>query len=256
LPEDRTPRRRFEAKNRNSNRSERKLRWTWVLAGFSLILAAFATYVGLRSPMFNVDAVSVKGIDTLDGAALAEISGLQGESMFRLDLEAASANLLALPQVKSVSYERDWPNGVTIHIVERVPFAFWSVGGREYTVDADGIVLAVGAPSGPAPRIVEPDANRIMGPGDQVHPDALALAARITFESPRVVGQSVQVLEYRPSIGVTAVFTNGMRVTFGDERSYEYKVSVLSGLLEQLQARGVASPRAVDLRFGERVTYE
>ena len=95
MPEDRNPRRRFQAKNRNSNRGERKLRWTWVLAGFSLILAAFATYVGLRSPMFNVDTVRVAGIDTLDGTALAEISGLYGESMFRLNIEEASANLLA-----------------------------------------------------------------------------------------------------------------------------------------------------------------
>jgi hypothetical protein len=94
-----------------------------------------------------------------------------------------------------------------------------------------------------------------MGPGDRVHPDALALAARIVQESPRFLNQSVQVLEYRPGIGVTAVFGSGMRVTFGDERSYEYKVSVLSKLLEQLSARGT-TPRAVDLRFGERVTYE
>ena len=85
--------------------------------------------------------------------------------------------------------------------------------------------------------------------------DALALAARIAQESPRFLNQSVQVLEYRPGIGVTAVFGTGMRVTFGDERSYEYKVSVLSKLLEQLSARGT-TPRAVDLRFGERVTYE
>ncbi len=256
MAEERTPRRRFQAKNRSNTAPERKLRWTWVLAGFSLIIAAVATYVGLRSPMFDVDTVRVAGVDTLDGAALAEISGLQGESMFRLNLEEATANLQALPQVKSVTFERDWPKSVTINIVERVPYAFWSVGGREYTVDADGIVLAVGSPSGPAPRIIEPDANRIMGPGDQVHPDALALAARISFESPKILGQSVDILEYRPGIGVTAVFSSGMRVTFGDERSYEYKVAVLSNLLLDLQARGVAQPRAVDLRFGERVTYE
>ena len=78
----------------------------------------------------------------------------------------------------------------------------------------------------------------------------------ISFESPKILGQSVDILEYRPGIGVTAVFSSGMRVTFGDERSYEYKVAVLSNLLTDLQARGVAQPRAVDLRFGERVTYE
>ncbi len=46
-----------------------------------------------------------------------------------------------------------------------------------------------------------------------------------------------------------------MRVTFGDDRAYDYKVAVLSTLLTQLSAKG-RTPQAVDLRFGERVTYE
>jgi hypothetical protein len=54
---------------------------------------------------------------------------------------------------------------------------------------------------------------------------------------------------------VTAVFHGGMRVTFGDERSYEYKVAVLAELLDNLSVQG-ETPETVDLRFGERVTYE
>ena len=79
---------------------------------------------------------------------------------------------------------------------------------------------------------------------------------RIFKESPSFIGQRVQQLEYRPDIGVTAVFPNGMRVTFGGERAYEYKVAVLNGLLEQLQSSKHRPPRNVDLRFGERVTYD
>jgi hypothetical protein len=89
-----------------------------------------------------------------------------------------------------------------------------------------------------------------------VHPDAIALAMRIFKESPAFLGQRVQKLEYRPDIGVTAVFPNNMRVTFGDERAYEYKVAVLNALLDQLAAAKQRPPRTVDLRFGERVTYD
>ena len=255
MPEDRVPRRRPEAKHKHTVSTPRRLRWSWVFAGFSLIVAAVSTYFLIHSPVFTVDQITIKGAETLDQQALVDISGLQQQSMLRLPLGQARENLKALPQVKSVRFEREWPDGIVIKIEERVPYAFWSVGGREYIVDVEGVVLAAGAPDGPAPRIVEPDSPRIMGPGDRVHPDALALAARIASESPRFLGQSVQVLEYRPGIGVTAVFGNGMRVTFGDERAYEYKVSVLSKLLDQLSARG-AKARAIDLRFGERVTYE
>jgi hypothetical protein len=131
----------------------------------------------------------------------------------------------------------------------------WTVGGRDYAVDQDGIVLATGAPSGPSPRVIEPDTNRTMTAGDRVDPDALALAGRIFTETPRILGQPVSDLEYRAGIGITAVFASGLRVTIGDDRSYDYKISVLSELVEQLSARGV-TPRVVDLRFGERVTYE
>jgi hypothetical protein len=74
-------------------------------------------------------------------------------------------------------------------------------------------------------------------------------------ESPRFLGQSIRDMEYQAAVGVTAIFDDGMRVTFGDERSYEYKVAVLAKLLDQLAVEKY-TPRAVDLRFGERVTYE
>jgi hypothetical protein len=94
-----------------------------------------------------------------------------------------------------------------------------------------------------------------MAPGDRVHPDAIAFARKIFDQSPLFLNQSVRELEYHAGVGVTAIFSNGMRVTFGDERAYDYKVAVLSKLLDQLSARRF-TPRAVDLRFGERVTYE
>ena len=175
--------------------------------------------------------------------------------MFGLPVDGARSRLMALPQVKSVSIERNWPDGVTITIEERQPAAFWSIGGRDYVVSADGIVLGGGAPDGPAPRIVDVGNEVGLNVGDLVHPDAIALAQRILKESPRFLGKDVELLEYRTGVGVTAVFYGGMRVTFGDERSYEYKVAVLAELLGNLSLQGV-TPEMVDLRFGERVTYE
>ena len=209
----------------------------------------------LRSPYLTVQEVRVNGDQTLDERDLIAISDLRDKSMFNLPAEAASARLQALPQVRTAHITRDWPNSVVIRIEERKPAAFWSVNGRDYVVDVEGVVLAAGVPDGPAPRILEVETDRIMGPGDRVHPDAIALAQRIFDESPRFLGRSVEVLEYRQAIGVTAVFENGMRVTFGDERSYDYKVAVLARLLDSLSAQGKRA-NAVDLRFGERVTYE
>ena len=257
MAEDRSPRRRTEAtKHPKIHRRLNPGILRWFLLVVPIVFAGIGTYVVINSSLLRVQDIEVDGAQTLDTAELAAITGLKHQSMLMLDVDAAYKNVLSLPQVKSVSMERNWPNGVTLHITEREPAALWTVGGRDYAVAADGTVLAGGAPSGPAPHVVEPDSNRVMGLGDRVHPDAIALAMRVFKESPSFIGQGVKQLEYRPDIGVTAVFQNGMRVTFGDERAYEYKVAVLSNLLDQLASTKQRPPRSVDLRFGERVTYD
>lgn len=199
--------------------------------------------------------VRVTNTHNLDAKSLAALSGLDGASIIDLPLDRARRQLLSVPEVRDVSFMRRWPSTVVIQVQERLPFALWSVNGRDYAVDEEGFVLSSGAPSGPSPRVIEPGSTRILGPGDRVHPDALALAGRIFRESPVFLGQSVKELEYKVDFGLTAVFASGMRVTFGDERSYDYKVAVLNSLLNQLSAKGI-TPRNVDLRFGERVTYD
>ena len=256
MPEDRSPRRRPEKKTgKTAPPSLRAGRRRFLLvAAFSLFLAASLTFALLRLSWLNVQEVRVEGAQTLDSRALAEISALHGENIVTLPISKARKRLLDVPQVRSVSIERALPLAVVIKVEERAPYAYWSIGGRELVVDVEGVVLAAGVPSGAAPRVVEPDANRIVGPGDRVNQDALRLAGRIFEESPRFLGQGVRELEYRPPVGLTAVFDSSLRVTFGDERAYDYKVAVLSQLLEQLAANN--APRSVDLRFGERVTYE
>jgi cell division protein FtsQ len=209
----------------------------------------------LRSPYLTVQNVRIAGADTLDRSAVVEISGLMGQSMLRLDLTQARKRLLEIPQVRSVSVKRQLPNAVVITLEERVPWGFWNVGGRDYPIDREGVVLAAGAPSTAMPRIIESGVDRTMGPGDRVDPDAVALAERISREAPQALGRSVRELEYRAGVGVTVVFEGGMRVTFGDDRAYEYKMAVLSRLLDQLNTQGVR-PRGIDLRFGARATFE
>ena len=257
MPKDRSPRRRPEPISRyQAPGSARMLaRLRWLLTIVPILFVAAGTYYVLNSPWLTIQEVRIQGTENLDQASLIEISGLKGRSMFGLPVDGARRRLMSIPQVKSVSIERDWPDGVTIRLEERQPVAFWSVGGQDYVVSDGGYVLGGGAPDGPAPRIVEVGNERTLNVGDLVQPDAIALAQRIFEESPRFLGEDVHVLEYRAGVGVTAVFHGGMRVTFGDERSYEYKVAVLAELLGELSLQG-ETPETVDLRFGERVTYE
>jgi cell division protein FtsQ len=256
LSEDRSPRRRFDTTTpARAIRTKVRPLWLWLLAATTLVLAGGGTYAALRLPWFQVHNVEVLGAQTLDATAIADITGLKGKSILDLNFATARKEVLQVPQVRSVAFSRAFPGTVKVRIVERRPWGFWSVGGKEYPIDIEGVVLVGGAPSGPSLRIAEPGSNRVMGPGDRVDPDAISFAVRIAQASPTALGQIVKSLEYQAGVGVTVVFNSGLRVTFGDDRAYDYKVAVLSKLLEQLKAAG-RSPSAVDLRFGERVTYE
>lgn len=250
MHKDRSPRRRPENRARKQAGSVRRGLNLLILA-LPIVTAAALAYYVVHSPWLTVQDVKVSGSDNLDEAQLIEISGIKGASMFDLETDKVLARLADIPQVASVSFERRWPNGVTLKVTERTAIALWSVGGADYAIDSDGVVLGAGAPNFPAPHIFETDSNRVMSTGDRVQPDAIKLAQRIFDESPKFLGETIDRLEYSPAIGVTAVFRSGLRVTFGDERAYDYKIAVLSKLLDQHK-----NARAVDLRFGTRVTYE
>ncbi len=256
MPRSRSPRRRPEkTTSQIAKTSEQAGPWLLFFAGLSLVLAGIGAYAVLDSSLLRVQSVRVRGAESLDRARLAEISGLRGHSLLSLPLTAARARLLAVPEVRSVSFQRRWPQGVTIQVEERRPWALWSVAGVAYPIDVDGVVLAAGLPEGRPLTISDLSGDRVLVAGDIVAPAAVTLAARLSRESPRFIGQEVRALEYREGVGLMVVLSNGLRVTFGDERGYEFKVAVLANLLDELSARG-EEPSSVDLRFGTRVTYE
>src|SRR3970040_1804152 len=102
-------------------------RLRWLLTVLPILFVAAGTYYVLNSPWLTVQEVRIRGTESLDQASLIEIAGLEGRSRFGLPVDGARARLTSLPQIKSVSIERDWPDGVTITVEERLPAAFWSV---------------------------------------------------------------------------------------------------------------------------------
>ena len=194
MPEDRSPRRRPE---RRQHRSTRPTQAALVVAcslGFSLILAAVAgTYVVAALALSYGRRGARRRRRHPRRRRLVELSGLEGQSMLALARRRgprAPARAAAGQSRRPSS--ATGPQTVTITIEERVPVAFWSVGGRDYVVDVDGVVLAAGVPSGPAPRIVEPDATASWAPATASTRTPSPSPCASSQESPRFLGQSVQ----------------------------------------------------------------
>ena len=228
-----------------------------VLAVTTLSLGGWWLY---HSPLLSIQDVAVEGNQALTADALRGVADLDGQSIIRSDFAGARERLLALPQVKDVAIDRDWPNGARITVVERAPWGLWQVGGQRFVIDEAGVVLDLPAPEG-APLIIQTDALTLpLAPGDTVALGAAAAAGRLVAEAERTLGRPVVGLEFSQSSGLTVLLAGGpnggnLRVAFGDAQGYEFKVAVLFALLQRAEQEGRSLSR-VDLRFGDRVAYQ
>lgn len=229
------------------------------LATAMLVAVVAAGWWLYHSPYLTVRDPAVVGASQLTQEQVRAAAGIDGASVFGLDLGAAHARVAALPKVRSVEIEKRGWTGVTISIEERTAWGAWQMDGINVAVDIDGYVLDGAAPEG-SPVILEVEPQRVLNPGDRLDPGAIVLADKLVREADTAFGRRVLALIYRQNAGLTAVLSapdiegKPVWVTFGDSRDYDYKIASLYVLMEQARERDLTL-NAVDLRFGDRLSF-
>lgn len=214
-----------------------------------------------HSPWLTVQTVTVNGAVTLTPEQVRAAAGLDGQSAFALDVDGAQARITALPKVRAAKVTKHGWNAVSIDVEERTAWGSWQINGVNVPIDVDGYVLdGPPAPDGSA-VIVEIEPQRVINTGDRLDPGAVQLASRLVRESNTAFGRTVLALVYRQNSGLTAVLSGSetddkpLWATFGDSRDYDYKIAALYVLIEQARQSDL-SLNAVDLRFGDRLTFQ
>ena len=136
----------------------RRLKRLVLLAAAAAV--ALAGVVVLRSPVLDVDEITVVGAGHLTADDIRAASGVdQGAPILLADTGAAVAAVEALPWVASAEITRDLPGRIHIEVREREPVAVVSSGDAAALVDVDGRVLEVtdGAAT-PFVQVVSPEA--------------------------------------------------------------------------------------------------
>ena len=219
-----------------------------------LVLALVAYQGAVRvyhSALFAVRWVEVVNARYVGPETIAATSGLGGANFFTFEKQPVRARLLALPMVYDVQVQRRFPRQVRITVWEREPWAYWDVLGKRHVIAEDGVVLDRGLPVEGAPVVIQVDTGRELQPGDRVDADALHLTQTLQQRLPEDLRLHPTAFQFRSRDGLTVVMRDGMRITFGDSRDMEYKLSVLRALLAR-----VPETVFVDLRFGDRVVYQ
>ncbi|HEY4036055.1 MAG TPA: FtsQ-type POTRA domain-containing protein [Ktedonobacteraceae bacterium] len=128
---------------RSRQRSGRRgLLWKMLgIFGFGSV-AIVSVIFGLTSNVFRINRVDIVG--THDSALIQRIQHMDipSQNIFLLDVAGLTQQIDALPQVASSELSKQWPNEVSIHVVERVPVLLWQMPQGTYSVDQQGVVIA------------------------------------------------------------------------------------------------------------------
>ena len=115
-----------------------------VLAGaVGVVLVAAAGWGISRTPLLDVDRITVAGADPANRAEILESSTLStGLPMLFLDVDEAERSVASLPWVRGARVWKDWPATVRIAVEPRVPAALVpATGGRTAMIDAYGYAI-------------------------------------------------------------------------------------------------------------------
>ncbi|MBI3609324.1 MAG: FtsQ-type POTRA domain-containing protein [Nitrospirae bacterium] len=133
------------------------LLYTMTVVGL-LVLAVWgtntATHSIAHSNVFEVREVRAAGLERLNETdVLKRLRPSSGTSLFDLDLAALRERLLAEPWIKEVTLRKQYPDTLSIRVVERRPVAVLAGPASSALVDATGAVMVEG-----------PDPARVSGP--------------------------------------------------------------------------------------------
>jgi cell division protein FtsQ len=91
---------------------------------------------------FGISSVHLSGnVRTQPSQILAALRLEPGQSLFGADIQGARQRLLALDWVADAQVRRQYPDSVTVSLVEKLPFALWQTPSGLYVVERSGRVI-------------------------------------------------------------------------------------------------------------------
>ena len=97
---------------------------------------------------FGIRAVRLAGNHRAQPEMIITALGFEpGQSIFAADVQAARQRLLALDWVADAEVSRQYPNSISVSIVEKLPFALWQAANGDYVVERSGRVITLANPA-------------------------------------------------------------------------------------------------------------
>lgn len=247
----------------------------WVSLGL-LAISVYALYLIGMDEQFYLTYIPVEGTQTIPPNEIVAASGLAGTHVFAVNPSEAAAQINELPGVVGATVSLNWPNEVTIQVVEDSPVLLWHDNGSDYWVNRHGGLIPARTGSlgllqivseMPPPAVVAA-AEVVAENGEETavsSADTLAAppATSLPFIPEEVLNGALQLRElrpnidqlyYRPSGGLSFQDGRGWRVYFGSGSNMQQKLVVYETIVDDLLARGI-TPLEVSVSNQEKPFY-
>jgi cell division protein FtsQ len=194
------------------------------VVGLLLAMGVVASVIWLfRSPVLSIERVEVSGVAaSAAGSVLTEAGLVVGTPLITVDEREVEARLEEDPWVVEATVSRQWPDVVSVDVVERVPVAWISAPTGSGRMAIDGVVVSVGDPPQTASVVwtdlanaVEPgskwDDRRVLGALEFLEAlrDDLAVGAVVDTRGAEIVAE---VAGFRVRLGLAAEMQSKSRV--------------------------------------------
>lgn len=148
-----------------------------------------------------------------------------GTPLVRVPTGDIEERIAALPQVRSVTVSRAWPDTVAITVLRRDPVALVAAASGYDLVDEDGVVIR-------SVTALEDGVPVVRASGDGV-----GAAVAVARELPEEIRRRVVEIEATTRNDVTLILQNGAEVMWGSVEEGPFKAEVLLVLLKEVDAR-------------------
>jgi len=191
---------------RRSGRRLRRRNAIWqVVAVFACIACLIAAInFALTSDFFRLHRVSVVGTHDKGVIQSIEHMGIQGQNIFLVDTGSIQAKIQKTPLIASVAISKQFPDQLTVTVVERKAMMLWQGPLGTFSVDAQGVVIA---PASQTPGVQQlgtvvdttnPAAKTepLLRPGTYLKNIDVVFASNVWQRVPKVVGIDTFKLYY------------------------------------------------------------
>ena len=147
-----------------------------------------------------------------------------GVPLARQDLDAIAQRTTTLPAIEAASATRDWPNTLTVTVVERRPVIAVREPEGYVLVDRSGVAYQT-------QRVLPPEVLlAVVNPGDV---QLLSDMATVAAASPKKLRSMVDRMTAGNRDSITLILESGKTVTWGSSADSELKAQVVMALLKR-----------------------